>query len=142
MPYFLAPFIGWFVSGCLKYLINMIRYGRDNAKHYAGNGGFPSTHTSTIATVTFLIGFSEGWLSPIFGLGVGFLFIIIIDATGLRDAVGKQAALLNKLHADDKEYKALRERMGHNRIEILGGLVVGFITAFILYVVFTSWGWV
>src|SRR5699024_6356062 len=57
MPYFLAPMIGWFVSGCLKYLINSIRFGRHQARDYAGNGGFPSTHTSTIATVTFLIGF-------------------------------------------------------------------------------------
>lgn len=142
MPYFLAPFIGWFVSGCLKYIINRIRFGRDAAQKYAGNGGFPSTHTSTIATVTFLVGFSEGWLSPIFGLGVGMLFIAMIDATGLRNAVGKQASLLNVLHQENADYKPLRERMGHSRIEVLGGLVVGFMTSFILYIVFTSWGWV
>lgn len=142
MPYFLAPFIGWFVSGCLKYIINRIRFGRVAAQKYAGNGGFPSTHTSTIATVTFLVGFSEGWLSPIFGLGVGMLFIVMIDATGLRNAVGKQASLLNVLHQENADYKPLRERMGHSRIEVLGGLVVGFMTSFILYIVFTSWGWV
>ena len=142
MPYFLAPFIGWFVSGCLKYAINSVRFGRHAAKDYAGNGGFPSTHTSTIATVIFLIGLGEGWLSPVFGLGVGVLFIIIIDATGLRRAVGRQATLLNKAFKEEPNHTPLRERMGHNRIEVLGGLVVGFITALVLYFVFNSWGWV
>ena|SRR5699024_2149490 len=140
MPYFLAPMIGWFVSGCLKYLINSIRFGRHQARDYAGNGGFPSTHTSTIATVTFLIGFGEGWFSPAFGLGIGFLMIVIIDATGLRQAVGKQATVLNKLRKEG-DTPPLRERMGHSRFEVFGGLVVGFITSFVLYQVFSGWSW-
>lgn len=142
MPYFLAPFIGWFVSGCLKFLINSILFGRDGARKHAGNGGFPSTHTSTIATVAFLIGFGEGWFSPAFGLAVGFLFIVAIDATGLRIAVGQQAAVLNTMHAQDSEYQPMREKMGHTRIEIIGGLVVGLVTSFILYHGFTWLGWI
>jgi uncharacterized protein len=135
MPYFLAPFIGWFVSGVLKFCINYLRFGK-GARHLTGNGGFPSTHTSTVATTAFLIGFGEGWFSPIFGLAVAFLFIVIIDATGLRIAVGKQATVLNTLMTDEQQER-MRERMGHTRIEILGGLVVGFITSWVLYILFT-----
>src|SRR5699024_1061658 len=113
MPYFLAPFIGWFVSGCLKYAINSVRFGRHASYDYAGYCGIASTHTSTIAIVIFLIGLGDGWLSSVFGLGVGVLFIIIIDATGLRRAVGKQATLLNKVYKEDPEHTPLRDRMGH-----------------------------
>lgn len=141
MPYFLAPLIGWFVSGSLKYLINRIRFGRDLASEYAGNGGFPSTHTSTVATVAFLIGFGEGWLSPTFGLAVGVLMIVVIDATGLRIAVGQHAEVLNKITPEAKITPRLRERMGHTYTEVAGGLVVGFVTSFILYQIFSYWGW-
>lgn len=136
IPYFLAPFIGWTVSGCLKFAINRVRHG-DDARGLMGYGGFPSTHTTTIATVVVLIGFREGWFSAVFGLGIAFLFITIIDATNLRIAVGKQAATINTL--TDSEVK-LRERMGHTRIEILGGLVVGFITGLVIHMLSTFIG--
>ena len=140
MPYFIAPFIGWLASGCLKFFIHYLKYGGEATKHM-GNGGFPSTHTATASSVIFLIGLGEGWLSPIFGLGVGFLFIVIIDATGLRIAVGKQAAAVNRMHTNNKDYEPLRERMGHTLIEILGGLAVGLIVSIILSFVFNWLGW-
>ncbi|MDC3416700.1 divergent PAP2 family protein [Aquibacillus salsiterrae] len=133
MPYFVAPFVGWVASGCLKFLINMIRHGKD-ARLHMGNGGFPSTHTSTVSATVFLIGFGEGWFSPAFGIGVAFLFITIIDATGLRIAVGKQATVVNTLTDGQKERVMLRERMGHTKLEIAGGLVVGFICSLVLFV--------
>ncbi len=103
-----------------------------------GNGGFPSTHTSTVSATAFLIALGEGWLSPAFGLAITFLFIVVIDATGLRIAVGKQAGVLNTLIQHDKDHEQLRERMGHTLLEIIGGVAVGFLTALALYYSF-SW---
>ena len=51
MVFAVAPFIGWLVSGCLKFAINYIRFGKD-AKSRIGNGGFPSTHTTIMTTTT------------------------------------------------------------------------------------------
>ncbi|MFC2947536.1 divergent PAP2 family protein [Virgibacillus sediminis] len=142
MPYFLAPFVGWAASGFLKFLIHYLKYGED-ARHHMGNGGFPSTHTSTVSAAAFLIGFGEGFFSAIFGLAAAFLFIVIIDATGLRIAVGKQAEILNSLNRNrDPEAKPLRERMGHSLVEVLGGLVVGFLVSLVLYYLFNWWGWI
>lgn len=139
MPYFLAPFIGWLVSGVLKFIINYVRFGSD-ARSRIGNGGFPSTHTTVMTTTVMLIGLNEGFLSPIFGLGVAVTYIIIIDATGLRMQVGKQAARLNQIAELDPESGEVkvkfRESMGHTRFEILGGLVLGIILGFILKLVF------
>lgn len=134
MAYFLAPFIGWLVSGTVKFVINYLRFGSE-AKQRVGNGGFPSTHTTVMTTTVMLIGLNEGFFSPVFGLGVAVTFIVIIDATGLRRAVGYHAERLNRLHAAspaDREVKPLRESMGHTRTEILGGLVLGCLVAFML----------
>ncbi|MCG1027005.1 divergent PAP2 family protein [Virgibacillus halodenitrificans] len=141
MPYFIAPFVGWLASGCIKFAIHFMKYGKDASQHM-GNGGFPSTHTATVSSVAFLIGFGEGWLSPVFGLAAGVLFIVIIDATGLRIAVGKQAAAVNKMNVDAADYQPLRERMGHTIVEILGGLGVGLLVSVLLFGLFTWWGWV
>lgn len=134
MLYALAPFIGWFVSGVTKFLINYLRFGKE-ARKMVGNGGFPSTHTTVMVTTVFLIGLQEGFTHPIFGLGVAVTFIIIIDATGLRRAVGKHAAALNQLadeRPDRARTKPFRESMGHTRWEIAGGLVLGILLATLL----------
>ncbi|GGK04740.1 hypothetical protein GCM10007063_28860 [Lentibacillus kapialis] len=140
MPYFLAPLIGWLASGLMKFTIHFFKYGKDAVNHM-GNGGFPSTHTATVSSVAFLIGFGEGWLSPAFGVASGLLAIVMIDATGLRINVGKQAAILNRMNTGQKDYELLRERMGHSLIEISGGLVLGLAVAAVLYVMFVFGGW-
>ncbi|HWQ73120.1 MAG TPA: divergent PAP2 family protein [Desulfitobacteriaceae bacterium] len=128
MLYVIAPFIGWFVSGCLKFAINYFRFGNE-AKSRIGNGGFPSTHTTIITTTTVLIGWNAGFFSPLFGLGIAVILIIVLDAAGLRRAVGYHAVSLNKLNTELKH----RESIGHTTIEITGGLLLGTILGTILY---------
>lgn len=128
--YFLAPFIGWFIAGVTKYIVNHIRFG--NASERVGNGGFPSNHTTIMTSTVMLIGFNEGFMSPLFGLGVAITYIVIIDALGLRRHVGRHAQRINELHADEKK---LRESMGHTRVEVAGGLVLGTIVGYLLSLV-------
>ncbi|WP_235941263.1 divergent PAP2 family protein [Paenibacillus puerhi] len=118
--YALAPLIGWLVAGSLKFAINHLRYG--NARERIGNGGFPSTHTTIVATTAALIGFGEGFDSAAFGLGVAVVFIVIIDATGLRRHVGRHAEALNGLRPEGRK---LRVSMGHSALEVIGGLALG-----------------
>ncbi|TBL72446.1 divergent PAP2 family protein [Paenibacillus thalictri] len=120
------PFIAWLVSGTLKYAVNRMLHGQD-ARKLIGNGGFPSTHTSVVSSVAMLIGFHEGWGTPMFGLAVALTYIVMIDAVGIRRAVGDNAKRLNKLTREiaGASEPALRERQGHTRPEVLGGLGVG-----------------
>ncbi len=131
MLYIFAPFIGWLLSGTIKFIINYIRFGRE-AKERVGNGGFPSTHTCVMTTTISLIGWNEGFFSPLFGLGLAVTYIVIIDAIGLRRAVGKHAESLNKLNSEWKH----RVSMGHSKIEVLGGILLGFIIGSLLYWIF------
>ncbi|WP_186445791.1 divergent PAP2 family protein [Paenibacillus cremeus] len=123
--YFCSPFIAWFLSGTLKFLINYFKYGKD-AKNRIGNGGFPSTHTTIMTTITGLIGLKEGFSTPIFGLAIAITFIVIIDALGLRRALGEHAKIVNKLKTEVGFVTTdLREQQGHSKFEVLGGLVLG-----------------
>lgn len=138
MLYFMVPFIGWIVSGTLKFVINYFRYGK-KAKEKIGNGGFPSTHTTVMTTPTALIAFTEGIQSPVFGIGVAVTFIVILDAIGIRRAVGIHASLLNNVaekvivSRDGFDFKKLRESMGHNHIEVLGGVLLGVLLAYLIF---------
>lgn len=130
--YAFVPMIAWFVAGTLKFMINFIRF-RSQAVGLIGNGGFPSTHTTIMSSTVFLIGFSEGVATPVFGLGVAVLMITIVDALGIRRAVGKQASVINRyILPGNNDEKPLRERQGHHPVEVLGGLALGFILAFVL----------
>lgn len=134
MKYIILPFVAWVTAGCLKFAINWLRHGRQ-AGRLIGYGGFPSTHTTVLASVVFLVGFTEGFATPMFSLGLGALVILVIDAHGLRRKVGEQAAAINTLRQHvGLEAEPLRERMGHQWREIAGGLLLGAVLAYIAFV--------
>lgn len=131
MKYIIIPFAAWVIAGSLKFFINFIRFGT-KARNHIGYGGFPSTHTTIVATAAFTIGFVEGFATPLFMLAEGVLLIVIIDAHGMRRKIGEQAKLLNTLQQNVK----LREKMGHSYFEIAGGLVLGAMLGYAAAVLF------
>jgi acid phosphatase family membrane protein YuiD len=133
-----VPLMAWVASGTVKFVVNSIRYGKE-AMRLVGNGGFPSTHTSVVSSITMLIGLTSGWNSPLFGLGVALTCIVMIDALGVRRAVGETAKRINALSRQimAQQYAELRERQGHTKTEVLGGLVVGTLVAWLVYLSIT-----
>lgn len=125
--YAVLPVIAWLCSGCMKFAINYIRFGAE-ARQRVGNGGFPSTHTAVVSSAVMLIGFKEGFNTPFFSLGMAFLMITIIDATGIRRALGEHAKHLNVVA---KPARKLRETQGHNVVEVIGGLVLGTLLGYL-----------
>jgi acid phosphatase family membrane protein YuiD len=127
LKFILLPFAAWIIAGCLKFAINTIR-SSGSGRALIGYGGFPSTHTTIISAVVFLAGFTDGFGTPIFSIGMGILLLVVIDAHGLRNKVGAQAKILNGL----QDKIVLRERMGHTWWEIGGGLLLGLLLAWIM----------
>lgn len=129
--YLITPFLAWLVAGCLKFLINSIK-AKQLAFGLIGYGGMPSNHSAIVSSMVALIGFKEGIGVPAFGVALTLAFIVMLDANSLRRAVGKHAVAINKLAKNDPEYQLLRERMGHTKFEILGGVVVGCLVGFVV----------
>ncbi|MFZ6722875.1 divergent PAP2 family protein [Undibacterium sp. Ji49W] len=126
--YALAPFLAWLVAGVMKFSINSIK-ARQLAFGLIGYGGLPSNHSAIVSSMATLIALKEGIAHPAFGVAVTLAFIVILDANSLRRQVGKHAAAINKLAAGSKDHSDLRERMGHTRIEIAAGILVGIAVA-------------
>lgn len=128
--YLVTPFVAWLVAGVTKFVINSIR-AKKLAFGLVGYGGLPSNHSAIVSSMVFLIALLEGINTPEFGVAITLAFIVLLDANSLRNQVGKQAQAINQLQTDS-DIKPLRERMGHSRIEILAGVVVGGLVAFSL----------
>ena len=135
LSYLITPFFAWLVAGCAKFAINTIRAKR-LAFDLIGYGGMPSNHSSIVSSAAAIIAFNEGLQEPALVVALALAFIVILDASSLRQQVGKHAKAINVLNKDKIE-KPLRERMGHTRLEILAGIVTGIASAWCVHYVFT-----
>jgi acid phosphatase family membrane protein YuiD len=124
--YAVTPFLAWLTAGCLKFLINSLK-ARRWALGQIGYGGLPSNHSAIVASTAALIALREGIGHPAFGVAVTLAFIVMMDANSLRRQVGRQAEAINRLSAASSlgDIPPLRERMGHTKIEMLAGVLVG-----------------
>jgi len=130
--YLVTPVLTWMVVGPIKFFISSVRYRRW-AFDLVGNGGFPSNHSAVVSSMATLIALREGMGHPAFGVAVTLAFIVMIDANSLRQHVGRHAVTLNRLHEGKADHVILRERMGHTRVEIAGGILTGIGMGFLIY---------
>jgi hypothetical protein len=130
LSYLLTPLMAWFTAGTLKFILNSIKAGRP-AFALIGYGGMPSNHSAIVTSVTVLLAMQEGIDHPAFGVAVALAFIVFLDAGSLRREVGRHARAINNLTSEHNSPSRLRERMGHTRIEILAGILVGGVVAFL-----------
>jgi len=126
--YTLTPFLAWLVAGVSKFIINSIK-AKQLAFGLIGYGGLPSNHGAIVSSIAALIALKEGIGHPAFGVAITLAFIVMLDASSLRRQVGKHAVIINKLATEALDHQPLRERMGHNRLEIAAGIVVGIAVA-------------
>jgi len=132
----ITALLAWFVAQTLKVLRGVIKEKRFDFRWFIGTGGMPSSHAAGAAALASSIGLNYGFNSVVFALAVTFAIVVMFDAQGVRRATGKQAQILNKVMEDIywqgkiKEDR-LRELIGHTPIEVLVGMLLGIIIAFL-----------
>lgn len=133
LGYLILPFITWLIAGSTKFIISSIR-ARQLAFNRIGYGGIPSNHSAIVSAMVVLIALREGISNPVFGIAVTLAFIVIMDAGGLRQHMGSHARVLNILskHDRDGDGVRLRENIGHSKIEIIVGIIVGIGSAWLV----------
>jgi hypothetical protein len=81
------------------------------------------------------VGQVKGWSSTEFAIACLFAVIVMYDAAGVRQAVGKQARILNQIldemFQEGKEFdeERLKELLGHTPFQVLMGLALGISTS-------------
>ncbi len=121
--------------------IYYIRKKKWNFELLFSNGGFPSSHTAIVVALMTRIGRDMGFGSPLFAISAVFGIIVIFDATGVRQEVGRHSKTLNDIVEMFRlrewfKFELLEELVGHTVVEVIGGLILGISFAFLSYLWF------
>jgi len=132
-----ASLVAWVSAQVLKFLWVLVVERRVDFARLVGPGGMPSSHTAFVSALATSTGLVAGWGSPLFAVALVFASIVVYDATGVRQAVGEQAEVLNRIiddfyHGRSIHKGRLRELLGHSPVEALAGVVLGVVAALAL----------
>ncbi|WP_102336270.1 divergent PAP2 family protein [Salimicrobium jeotgali] len=112
--------------------------GEWDVKQLAATGGMPSSHSAGVASIASYIAANKGSRHTETALAVVFGVIVMYDAQGIRRHTGEIAKLVNELEDSfskiSKDFpslefvereKELKELLGHQPLEVLGGAILG-----------------
>lgn len=137
MQFIGAAILGWFIAQLIKIIKATIKNKKIVPYSFIASGGMPSSHTSTVVSLTTKVGIDMGVNTIYFAICAVFSLIVMYDSVGVRRAVGLQGQKINQL-IDEYELeeslknKKLGEILGHTPSEVLGGLVLGIAVGFIV----------
>lgn len=131
--YLIIPFMTAVMCQVIKVLLEYIRTKRFNInRFFDGMGGMPSTHSTLTSSLTTIIYLNYGVTSILFALSLFFSLIVIYDSMGIRYESGNQARVINKVVGTN-----LKEKLGHNPLEVLAGVVLGITLGIVMNIIFT-----
>jgi acid phosphatase family membrane protein YuiD len=135
--------LAWGLAACgvaqlSKLLIELVVHRRWRPGVLVETGGMPSSHSALMTGTSAGIGWLHGYGDPLFALAATVTFVILYDASGVRRAAGLTAARVNGLPdglwdthptpglADQEPaLRPLKENLGHTRLEVLAGSLIG-----------------
>ena len=142
-PYLIISLSSWFVAQVLKVIINAFVHRKLNLERMIGDGGMPSGHSATVASLATICGILHGTGSFPFAATFVLAIIVCHDAMGVRQETGKQAVVLNEiissftiLTGEDLPEVKLKELVGHTPIQVIAGILIGVVNAFVIHGVF------
>ena len=133
----------WGLAACgvaqlSKLAIELVVHRRWNPKVLIETGGMPSSHSALMTGTASALGWQLGYAEPLFALAAVLCFVVLYDASGVRRAAGLTAARVNGLpdglwqpgSAEDSPaveavLRPLKENLGHTRLEVLIGSLIG-----------------
>lgn len=129
-PVFWAGFCGWMLASLFKMATNLRQTGKIDFQYLVALGGMPSAHSAMVSGLATAVGMQNGFGSTLFVVTMAFAVVVMFDASTVRRATGLQARLLNQIV--DEIFKQhhlsaqkLKEILGHTRMEVFAGMVVG-----------------
>lgn len=136
----------WGLAACggaqlSKLLVELAVHRRWNPRVLVETGGMPSSHSALITGTAAGIGWQLGFADPLFALAATMAFIVLYDASGVRRSAGLIATRVNALPQDlwagapgtgpssasqpPAARPPLKESLGHTRLEVLVGSLMG-----------------
>ncbi|MGN0153812.1 MAG: divergent PAP2 family protein [Lachnospiraceae bacterium] len=141
----LAPILSWAAAQILKTIVNFILTKEFNPERLIGSGGMPSAHSATVIGLVYATAYCRGFDGFEFPVAAVLAIIVMYDAMNVRMETGKQAVILNLFLKNEEIRKhlkdagkgewpriILKEYVGHTPMQVLGGILVGLITGYLV----------
>lgn len=134
-----VAFSGIILAQLVKCFWHLLIKRRLDLRLFTTTGGMPSSHSAGVMGLSTAVGLIRGFDSIEFAIALGYAFIVMYDAAGVRRAAGKQAACLNKIIMD--LYKQdlaeaggkLKELLGHTPLQVFVGALFGIGYAYYIH---------
>lgn len=130
----------------LKIPIHYVKKGELRPDLFFQTGGIPSSHSAGVSSLTTFIALKRGVPTVDFALSLVYGLIVMYDAQGIRRQTGELTLkvnslgeLVDKIHKDEtvkfeeEGPKKLKEMLGHQPAEVLGGAILGVLTGTLGY---------
>ena len=126
--------LAWGLAACglaqfSKLLFELIFKQRWRPSVLIETGGMPSSHSALVTGTAAGVGLQLGFNDPIFALASTIAFIVMYDASGIRRSAGLTASKVNQISKanPNKSFSEtpLKESLGHTKIEVLVGSLLG-----------------
>ena len=126
--------LAWGLAACglaqvSKLLFELIFKQRWRPSVLIETGGMPSSHSALVTGTAAGVGLQLGFDDPMFALASTIAFIVMYDASGIRRSAGLTAAKVNQMSKvntiESSTENTLKESLGHTKIEVLVGSLLG-----------------
>ena len=131
----------WIAAQILKCLTGVFKIKKFSLVELMfGTGGMPSSHSAAVCALATSAALKEGLDSGYFAIAAVLAVIVMRDAMGMRNEVGKHAKTLNAIineffksekHPEDFQ-KTHKELVGHTPLQVYAGVVTGIAVAFLM----------
>ena len=128
------------LAQCLKPVFAYFKTKEWNWRLITASGGFPSSHSALVSALALSVGIHERFRSSIFAVTLALAVIVVYDSANVRYYSGEHIKVTQQLIRDlqkndpdilkDPVYETkLKPVLGHKRIEVLGGVLLGLMIA-------------
>lgn len=134
-----VAFSGIITAQLIKCILHLIVKRNLDLRLFTTTGGMPSSHSAGVMGLSTAVGLIKGFSSIEFAIALGYAFIVMYDAAGVRRAAGKQAACLNKIIMDlykqdlQEAGGKLKELLGHTPMQVFVGAIYGVLYAILIH---------
>ena len=111
-----------------KLFVELIFFQRWKPSVLLETGGMPSSHSALVTGTASGVGLELGFDHPAFAIASALAFIVMYDASGVRRSAGMIASRVIELPTENWPScpdSPLKESLGHSRIEVLIGSLIG-----------------
>ena len=127
----IIPICSWAVAQLLKVIVLLIQKKQIDLRYLVISGGMPSSHSTFVTALATSVALIEGFSSVAFGISAILALVIMYDAAGVRQSVGQQSVVLNRIIRELRLRRPvvglgrdLKEFIGHTQFQvIIGGLI-------------------